>query len=789
VTRTALAALLAGVTAPAVAAVSADPRSDYERLLEWRYESRARELPAQGTAWERDVVSLRLESGAVRLQEPTSGGVVTGLVFEGEGVLRLEVPDPVELVQLRRFAGDPGLEVFEARFRKLVLRSSDEAPLRALSGETGAEGALARGALGQPPWEPDRLAADRYDTWLRIYRIDADAAMVAALLDPGREYLRAELESTEHGWLTLEIDPRRSEELQLLRFHPRDAYLESWVSLDREPDRDAAFDLEHVEIDARLVKRGKDTSASLSEVQGFPRVLAEISARLTLRCRRDGERAVALQLHPWAEVFSVRGAEGGEIAFLRHHIGGRSRGIDKRVYDVSLLALLEAPVAAGEALELVVVYELEVDNYLPSHIWYPGIEGGTGGLDDLHTAEIRATLRDDYEARGMGERVSESEGDGLRQVTWRIERPQRMVTFAFNRKAEERVFELPGLPEIAVFSPLLGHSTEERMNDLGADVVQSVAFFQNLLDAELPGKRLTAALTQAFHGQAFDGFLHLSEFSALRHRTGPSELFLSHEVAHQWWGHLVGWKGYRDQWLSEGLAEYSALLYIQATLPGGEKLFREALGAHGDEVLGSIRSMMSPFARPGMALDNLAALDRIGPIGHGYRASTGEAPGAYQTLAYHKAALVVHMLRVLSRFTPAGEEGFVAALRDFVRTHRGGSADTRDFQAAIERHLPGSWGWFFDQWIFRAAVPGYKWKSSFAPAADGEGWVVTVEVEQRGVPDDFRMPVPVQVLFRDGTEGIYLVNVDAPRVVREILVPKRPRKVEFNPGRDILAKM
>jgi len=26
-----------------------------------------------------------------------------------------------------------------------------------------------------------------------------------------------------------------------------------------------------------------------------------------------------------------------------------------------------------------------------------------------------------------------------------------------------------------------------------------------------------------------------------------------HEVAHQWWGQLVGFNSYRDQWMSEGL--------------------------------------------------------------------------------------------------------------------------------------------------------------------------------------------------------------------------------------------
>ena len=34
-----------------------------------------------------------------------------------------------------------------------------------------------------------------------------------------------------------------------------------------------------------------------------------------------------------------------------------------------------------------------------------------------------------------------------------------------------------------------------------------------------------------------------------------------HEVAHQWWGHTVGFRSYRDQWMSEGFAHMSASLY------------------------------------------------------------------------------------------------------------------------------------------------------------------------------------------------------------------------------------
>src|SRR5437764_2542770 len=45
-----------------------------------------------------------------------------------------------------------------------------------------------------------------------------------------------------------------------------------------------------------------------------------------------------------------------------------------------------------------------------------------------------------------------------------------------------------------------------------------------------------------------------------------------HEVAHQWWGHIVGWSSYHDQWLSEGFAEFSAGLFLEATEKNPGKL-------------------------------------------------------------------------------------------------------------------------------------------------------------------------------------------------------------------------
>jgi hypothetical protein len=46
-----------------------------------------------------------------------------------------------------------------------------------------------------------------------------------------------------------------------------------------------------------------------------------------------------------------------------------------------------------------------------------------------------------------------------------------------------------------------------------------------------------------------------------------SDNVIAHETAHQWWGDLLYWKSYRDQWLFEALANYSALLLLESESP------------------------------------------------------------------------------------------------------------------------------------------------------------------------------------------------------------------------------
>src|SRR5438445_10059004 len=84
----------------------------------------------------------------------------------------------------------------------------------------------------------------------------------------------------------------------------------------------------------------------------------------------------------------------------------------------------------------------------------------------------------------------------------------------------------------------------------------------------------------------------------------------SHEVAHQWWGHTVGWASYRDQWMSEGFAELSASLFIQTI----EKNPQEFIKFWSDE-----RDLLTEKSRLGFR-----AID-VGPVTLGYRLSNDKS--------------------------------------------------------------------------------------------------------------------------------------------------------------------
>ncbi|HSG38799.1 MAG TPA: M1 family aminopeptidase, partial [Thermoanaerobaculia bacterium] len=679
-----LSALSALSAPPTLAQTPEALRDDYQRLQQWRFRAEPIAVPAGGLRWTYEGATWILESGRLWLQEPTSGGAVTGLVFEGKGRFQMAVPDRTELAQLRRFAKKPDLAGLDEPFSSLVLRTSGELPLQ---------------EIAVPPagrFEVNRKARERHEQWLTQRLLDADSRVVAGLASPGDQYLRIDMDTDAFGWLTYDYDGWRIEEIRLESFNTKYPTTEVWLSLDRSAERDErgrpasrwqpALDIRHVDVAADLTAAGRDKDWYKGRFKVGVHILPQ----------RDGDRAAQLYLHPFAKVTAV--SEGGKpVPFLRDHVGKRSNSLDSRIYDASLVALVDPPLAKGAERRIDVEYELDMKGYASGRDWYPDAEGDETILFDTSTARLELTVRKKHQVRAMGrqEEGSGKEDGNTSKSVWIIDQPVKMLTFSFADYFHEETVARDGSPEVVCFGSRVQVSGKGKFRAVGEDIAESFAFYQDLFDVKLPEPRIQVTSIDGFHGQAFDGFIHLAEHSFDLLGPGAGELFRGHEAAHQFWGVLLGGATYRDAWIGEAFAEYSGMMFVEATMKDGPRHLRDVLQASRDELTGSIKSGFSKFSRMQVNIQNRAHGDRIGPIGHGWRANTGELPWAYSSQVYTKGALVLHMLRGMLRDATGSDQAFVDVLGDFLRAHQGGVASTRDFEAALARRVPGDWSWFF----------------------------------------------------------------------------------------------
>ena len=126
----------------------------------------------------------------------------------------------------------------------------------------------------------------------------------------------------------------------------------------------------------------------------------------------------------------------------------RALSIDKRIWDSSLVVVLDRPLARGEQRKLTFVYELVVANYAAGRSWYPGLPDN---FTDLHTAALtfHHTKKQEVRSSGALERT-DAAGDVVTSA-WAVTRPAKMVSFAFGGQVLlEMVFSWPGMGRLMV---------------------------------------------------------------------------------------------------------------------------------------------------------------------------------------------------------------------------------------------------------------------------------------------------------------------------------------------------
>jgi aminopeptidase N len=250
---------------------------------------------------------------------------------------------------------------------------------------------------------------------------------------------------------------------------------------------------------------------------------------------------------------------------------------------------------------------------------------------------------------------------------------------------------------------------------LGRDIDSSIRFYEKL-NGPFPFQKLGVSQIPGAFGQGWPGLLYISTFSFLppeaQQRAGLSErgqehfteLVPFHEVAHQWWGNLVGWSVYRDQWIDEALANYLALLFADSQKNANHSL-RVWLTRYRQRLVEKLPSAEQPAAD-------------IGALDLGNRLNSSKSPEGFEQIIYGKGSWVIHMVREMLRQPGAKDPDarFIALLHTLASKYAYRALSSADLQREIESVMTPSMDldggrsmeWFFEDWVRGTGVPHYR---------------------------------------------------------------------------------
>jgi aminopeptidase N len=259
-----------------------------------------------------------------------------------------------------------------------------------------------------------------------------------------------------------------------------------------------------------------------------------------------------------------------------------------------------------------------------------------------------------------------------------------------------------------------------------------------------------------------------------------TELVPFHEVAHQWWGNVVGWSSYRDQWIDEAMANYLTLLFAETRKNPNHNLHLW---------LERYRTLLVEQAPSADEPTN-----QVGALLLGSRLDSSKSPSAYEDLIYSKGSWVIHMLREMLRQPgPNPDARFHALLKTLVTKYAYRALSTEDLRHEVEAvmtptmDLEGdhSMAWFFDQWVAGTGIPHYK--VEFTTHKTEAGYAVRGKLLQTEVPNSFIARVPIYAAT-SGAHPVLLGTVVAagPETSFHFAATTPPHKLLIDPQLTLL---
>ncbi len=400
--------------------------------------------------------------------------------------------------------------------------------------------------------------------------------------------------------------------------------------------------------------------------------------------------------------------------------------------------------------------------------WYP-----YNGFRQLSEYGIHYRIDEGLTFLAVGTPVSDSTAGSYRYLEYQSPGPVAYVTFNYGKfdttivtgnPVPITIYSLP-IDKSAVF----GHGA---LNDVAIDIEGSLRFFSDYI-APYPFDDLIVDAMATEHGQGSPGMVHLSEITFRRDTEGLDDKFRAHEVAHQWWGHLVGPKNYHDLWLSEGLAEYFAAMYIEQYKKDTDT-FRDIL-----------KDWRKYILQRGRLHGKKSDGYRAGSIYLGSRLLGEMSPGDYEALVYYKAAYMLHMLRMELNLDNEDNDIFMKFISRFARRYSGTLVTTGNFIEAAREYMGDRTDTFFRQWLFDWRIPRIKkdWKLV-------DNGAIELEFKITDIAPDFESPYPIQFVYSDGTSEwrFYTLKTGDNRFEYKPAGDLEIEAVRFNPNMDILER-
>ncbi len=415
--------------------------------------------------------------------------------------------------------------------------------------------------------------------------------------------------------------------------------------------------------------------------------------------------------------------------------------------------------------------------------WYP-----RHGYLDRSTYDLRFLHSKNVKVATVGVRTSEAEWPEDKNVVsteYKMTQPVALVTFAlgpWQRHSQTVKFEGTNKSIPLEFNSVMGDVLPIKESFILAELNNNIRYF-NAIFGSYPYDSYSATFHPFGFGQGFPSMLMIPPADRSSKYTFA---FIAHETAHQWWGNIVAWRSYRDQWLSEGFAEYSGALYTA---------IRDGKGS-GRDLNDEMRSSLKDLPRTVSGVGS-GKLNDVGPLILGHRLNTSKTLGAYQTLIYNKGALVLRMMHFLLSDPATGDDkAFFEMMKDFVEKYKNSSASTDDFRTVANTHFANSpigkkygltdLNWFFLQWVYTTEMPSYKIEYSVKNNPDGS-FQLTGNVTQTNVSERFFMPIPIRFSFGGNRFASGTIPAYGPTTPIQLKLPMKPEKVEIDPDKWILA--